>query len=140
MHPTVPEETQLKRSFCIIPRVLSLFAALAVLALQVGCATVGLTTRHPAFTADKVLGLKVGLTTDQVVSLFGNPDRTQGTTCGTQTPSPWQCLIWEYDLGPHPRGRFQHSSNINRMYFSAEENPPRLNSWNIDLMYDSPRQ
>ena len=116
---------------------LALPLAVAALILQFGCATAGL---HPAFTADRVLGLTVGMTTDSVISLFGRPDRTQVMTCGTQTPSPWQCLIWEYDMGSHSRGRYQSSNNTNRLTFSVTSSPPRLNNWTIDLMYDKPRQ
>jgi hypothetical protein len=121
------------------PRIPALLLAVSALAFQIGCATAALRAHHPAFTADRVLGLKVGITADSVVSLFGRPDRTQAMTCGSQTSSPWQCLIWEYDMGPHPRGRYQHSNNTNSFTFSAESNPPRLNNWNIDLMYDSPQ-
>jgi len=39
-----------------------------------------------------------------------------------------------------PRGRYQHSSNINLLTFNTELNPPRRNHWSIDLMYDSPRK
>ncbi len=108
-------------------RIRSLLLAVGALVFQVGCATAGLRAHHPAFTADRVLGLKVGMSTDSVISLFGRPDRTEVMTCGSQTPSPWQCLIWEYDMGSHPRGRYQYSSNTNRLTFSAEFSPPRLN-------------
>jgi hypothetical protein len=114
----------------------ALLFAVGALALQFGCATAGL---HPVFTADRVLGLTVGMTADSIVSLFGRPDRTQVLTCGSQTPSPWQCLIWEYDMGSNPRGRYQNISNTNRLTFSLEFSPPRLNSWTIDLMYDNQR-
>lgn len=111
--------------------------AMWLLAFQAGCATAGLQSRHPSFTADRVLALKIGMTTDEVVAVFGRPDRTRVMTCGSQTPSPWQCLIWEYDMGPHPRGRYQSISNTNRLTFSVDGNAPRLNNWDIDLMYDS---
>jgi len=78
------------------------------------------------------------MTTDSVVALFGRPDRTQVMTCGSQTPSPWQCLIWEYDMGHNPKGRYQELNNTNTLTFSVESTPPRLNNWTIDLMYDRP--
>ena len=121
-------------------RVLVLLLAVGGLLLQAGCATTGFGARHPAFTADRVLGLQTGMTTDQVISLFGRPDRTRVMTCGTKTDSPWQCLMWEYDMGQHPQGRYRHSNNINRFTFYAELSPPRLNNWTIDLMYNSPSQ
>lgn len=108
---------------------------LFVLALSLVTACAG--RRHPSFTSDNVLTLKVGMTTTQIVALFGPPDRTRSTTCGTQTPSPWQCLIWEYELGPHPQGRYKSTANTNRLTFESSYTPPRLNSWDIDLMYRS---
>ena len=118
-----------------VPRASILMIAVG---LCVGCATVSPSARHPTFTADRVLGLKVGLSTDSIITLFGRPDRTRAMTCGTQTPSPWQCLVWEYDMGSDPRGRFQTLGNTNRLTFSAELTPPSLNNWTIDLMYDAP--
>jgi hypothetical protein len=76
------------------------------------------------------------MTSDEIVSKFGLPDRTRVETFGTRTASPWQCLIWEYDMGPHPRGRYQGINNTNRFHFEAKYSPPRLNSWDIELTYD----
>ena len=120
-------------------RFLALLVALGALTTQAGCATLRHPVRHPEFTSDRVLGLRVGLTTDEVIALFGQPDRTEATTCGSQSGSPWQCLIWEWDLGPNKKGRHEYSSNINRLYFSMDLSPPRLNNWSVDLMYDSPK-
>jgi hypothetical protein len=125
---SVQEEVELTRGRKLNPRVLAVLLAGGGLVFQIGCATAGLGAHHPAFTADQVLGLEVGMTTDSVVSLFGRPDRTEVTTCGSATKSPWRCLIWEYDMG---------SYKTNRLTFSAESSPPRLNNWTIDKMYDN---
>lgn len=94
--------------------------------------------RHPGFTESAVLSITQGMTADALRARFGPPDRTEVMTCGTATPEPWQCMIWEYDLGPHPRGRYQSISNINSFTFSLSDHAPRLNHWRIDLMYPDP--
>lgn len=48
------------------------------------------------FTTDNVLKLKVGMTSTEVISIFGKPMKTSATTCGTATDKPWTCIIWYY--------------------------------------------
>jgi len=108
-----------------------------------GCATASVSTfqsaRHADFTADRVLALKVGMSADSIVSLFGPPDRTRALTCGTKTASPWPCLIWEYDMGPDPKYSNPYITKTNSLTFSTESAPARLNDWTIDLTYESRR-
>ena len=105
--------------------------ALAIL-LITGCATLGLGKRHPGFTESAVLKLRAGITADAVRARFGNPDRSEVTTCGSSTPDPWQCMIWEYQMEGDEYG------DVNRIYFNVEFDPPRLNSWDIERMYPDP--
>jgi hypothetical protein len=102
--------------------------ALAILLLT-GCATLGLGKRHLGFTESAVLKLRVGMTADVVRARFGNPDRTEVTTCGSSTPDPWQCMIWRYQMEESEYG------DVNRFYFAIESDPPRLHSWDIERMY-----
>jgi hypothetical protein len=44
----------------------------------------------------KTVRLESGMSQDRVEALFGPPARTSLTTCGTKTPEPWECLIWNY--------------------------------------------
>ena len=97
------------------------------------CATSGRV--RPDFTQMAVLSLQVGMTREEVTALFGRPDRSQVTTCGSDTARPWQCMIWEYDLPPHERGEYQLIENTNRLYLSTDG---LLNSWSADLMWEDP--
>ena len=121
-----------------------------VLVFLVSCETTGLDTsirhdapaggvsssvRHPSFTESAVLSLKQGMTSEEIRSQFGAPDRSAVRTCGTETPEPWQCLIWDYDMGKHPRGRYEHLPSTNTFFFAMAFDPPLLNSWRIELMY-----
>lgn len=48
------------------------------------------------FTPDNVLKLKVGMTSTEVIAIFGKPMKTSATTCGSATDNPWSCIIWIY--------------------------------------------
>ena len=105
--------------------------ALAILLLT-GCATLGLAKRHPGFTELAVLKLSTGMTADAIRALFGNPDQSEVTTCGSSTPVPWQCMIWSYQMEADEYG------DVNRIYFDVDSAPPLLNSWDVERMYQDP--
>jgi hypothetical protein len=48
------------------------------------------------FTPDNALKLKVGMTSTEVIAIFGKPMKTSATTCGSATDKPWSCIIWHY--------------------------------------------
>ena len=48
------------------------------------------------FTSDNVMKLRVGMTSDEVIEIFGKPMSTKATTCGTSTGDPWGCILWYY--------------------------------------------
>lgn len=43
--------------------------------------------------------LMAGLTMTQVIDAMGEPDSVEQTTCGANTPKPWQCRLWDYRDG-----------------------------------------
>jgi hypothetical protein len=72
------------------------------------------------FTSDNVMKLKVGMTSSEVVNIFGKPLKTSATTCGSSTSRPWSCIIWYY-------------GNITPMFTfqQGEDGVLYLNSWII---------
>jgi hypothetical protein len=48
---------------------------------------------------DKSLKLQPGMTQDEVVLLLCKPDETSAGTFGTQTPKPWNGVVWMYHWG-----------------------------------------
>ncbi len=70
------------------------------------------------FTSDNMMKLKAGMTSNEVIQVFGKPMKTSGTTCGSATDKPWQCIIWYYgEYSPY-------------LVFSQESNGDLyLNSW-----------
>jgi hypothetical protein len=54
------------------------------------------------FTPDNALKLKVGMTSAEVVAIFGKPKKTSAMTCGSSTSRPWSCILWYYgDYTPY---------------------------------------
>lgn len=116
---------------------------------------------HPEFTRQRITQLQTGLTPNQIQSFFGLPDRTATVRLGTQTPNPWNALVYEYDMGnplanmPSLYGltpeevnsvystaiKLRESQgqnlteNVNRFYFSLDYNPPLLAYWSINRAY-----
>ena len=72
------------------------------------------------FTSDNAMKLKVGMTSTEVVEIFGKPMKTSAMTCGSATDNPWSCIIWYY-------GEYRPS-------FTFAQGPDGvlyLNSWNM---------
>jgi hypothetical protein len=72
------------------------------------------------FTSNNVIKLKTGMTSTEVIEIFGKPKRTSATTCGTAAGKPWSCIIWYYgDITPS-------------LFFSeGPDGVLYLNSWNM---------
>lgn len=43
--------------------------------------------------------LVAGMTEARVMTVLGEPDSVEQTTCGTNTPKPWACRLWDYREG-----------------------------------------
>jgi len=76
--------------------------------------------KHPGFTQDNMLKLKTGMTINEVISLFGKPDKTSVHTYGTYRQ--WQGLEYTYVFNNYVS---------NRLVFSLTYDPPLLNHWDI---------
>ena len=89
--------------------------------------------RHPEFTTESQLEIIIGLAPEEIEKRFGPPDRTSIEMQGTATHSPWQALVYEYVMGPHPLGKYEYSDNINSFAFSSDDGC--LQYWDIQLAY-----
>lgn len=102
--------------------------------LMAAC-TYAVSGRNLTFTSSNVMKLKVGMTTNEVTTIFGAPDRMRSTTCGSRTTSgSWSCLVWEYDVEKSSDG-FVEETKTNTLTFNNEYSPPRLNHWDIKRMW-----
>ena len=89
--------------------------------------------RHPEFTQKRVGNLREGMPTVVIKSMFGPPDRTLFKTFYLHLKGSFNALVFEYDMGYNPKGRYQ--KNINSFFFDNAVSPPRLVSWEIELAY-----
>lgn len=89
--------------------------------------------KHPAFTQQNLLLLNQGMTTTEVESIFGLPDRTYFKAFFNEGGAPWRGLVYEYDMGYNPRG--EYIRNLNSLVFSIEHFTTALIHWDIQLAY-----
>lgn len=85
---------------------------------------------HLEFVRANVLLVKYGMSPAEVEKIFGPPDSTAATTCGSATSDPWPCLIWIHSV------KLEDNSGSNSFTFSLGQDPPFLNHWNIGLVHD----
>ena len=113
-------------------------AGYAVIVLLVGlltACTYALNNANTIFTSDNVMRLKVGMTTDEVITLFRRPNRIERSTCGGKTPGgPWPCIVWEYDVEESSDG-YVTTRKTNTLTFNGNYDPPRLNDWTIERIW-----
>ena len=91
-----------------------------------GCAS--LQPHHVTWSHENVAKIKLGMIPDEVVAIFGLPDKQSVNTYGALTSNPWQGLYYEYHF--YKYGDYC----INTFTFNME-NSTRLNSWDINCVY-----
>jgi hypothetical protein len=91
--------------------------------------------RHPEFTPNNILDIKVGMTQKEIEAIFGSPDRSSVKTMGTKTPDPWQSLIYYYEMRKNHIGKDKHIGYTNTFYFVMDVQPPLLRFWELELVY-----
>ena len=88
--------------------------------LLTGCVTTSTTT----FTDEQVLSIKEGMTSDEVLALFGAPDDVEVSTCGGRMGIPvWNCTVWRYG---------DYDTDNAGFYFSTHDGVLHLASYDID--------
>lgn len=89
-----------------------------------GCVSIPSVSALPkAFFSDKnILSIKIGMSSDEVIKLFGNPTNVRTTTCGTK-PDTWKCTWWEYGH------RYDNNASFT---FSGDHGNLLLNNYEID--------
>ena len=75
------------------------------------------------FTTENIMKVRAGMTSGEIVQLFGNPKSISSTTCGAGAGKPWQCIIWRY-------GEFAYQSAS--FYFNREGDTLYLSSFDIN--------
>lgn len=74
-----------------------------------------------SFTTENIMKLHEGMTSQEILKLFGNPKNISQAVCGGE--SPWSCTTWEYGKFPYDRASFT---------FNSGREPALLNSFSVD--------
>lgn len=79
-------------------------------------------TLPPAFTTENVMQVRQGMSSDEILAMFGEPKSIDVRVCG-ERPNHWNCTTWEYGESGY------HSASFT---FSGEHDSLTLNNFNVD--------
>ncbi len=74
-----------------------------------------------SFPTESVMKLHQGMSSDEILQLFGEPKNIRSAVCG-RDPDQWTCTTWEYGEFPYDRASFT---------FSGEHGSYILNNFDI---------
>lgn len=97
-------------------RIFSIFFSLCLISLF-SCANM-----PNKFTTENVMKVKQGMSSNEIIELFGEPQSVGASVCGMQ-PDQWTCTTWKYEEFPNTRGRF---------VFAGEADSLVLNNFSIN--------
>lgn len=75
-----------------------------------------------SFTAENIMNVHQGMSSEKILSLFGKPKSIRSAICG-RVPNQWKCTTWEYGKFPYDRAEFT---------FSGDHGSLKLNNYSID--------
>ena len=100
-------------------------AVLAALFFLFACASAppksGKDEEATVFSRENIVKLRVGMTSEEVVQIFGLPLKTEADVCGETTASPWTCITWWYNS--------KSLAQSTRMVFEVHNETLYLNRW-----------
>ncbi len=79
-------------------------------------------TLPSTFTTENVMTVHQGMSSDEILSLFGKPKNIDVSVCG-MPPNTWTCTTWEYGEFPYETASFR---------FSGEHDALRLNNFEVE--------
>ncbi len=95
---------------------------LLALALLTSCEALPVSALPSSFTTENIMKVHQGMSSDEVLRLFGKPKSIRSAVCG-MPPDQWQCTTWEYGEFPYDRASFT---------FSGEHGSYILNNFDVD--------
>ena len=101
----------------IIMRIVSSLLFLGLISLLLAsCSTLPST-----FSTEKIMKIHQGMSSDEILTLFGEPKSISASICG-RAPNQWACTTWEYGEFPYDTASFT---------FSGEHDSLKLNNFKI---------
>ncbi|MBI1302051.1 MAG: hypothetical protein GC137_10440 [Alphaproteobacteria bacterium] len=68
-------------------------------------------TLPASFSSENVMKIQQGMSSDEILEMFGEPKSVSVQTCGTSTPNPWSCTTWEYGQYGYHYASFTFAGN-----------------------------
>lgn len=62
-----------------------------------------------SFTTEKIMKIHQGMSSANILELFGEPNNISQSVCGSGTGKPWTCTTWEYGSYYEDRASFTFS-------------------------------
>ncbi len=59
-----------------------------------------------SFTTKNIMKIHQGMSSKEVLKMFGNPKNVSQSVCGGATDHTWTCTTWEYGKFPYQRATF----------------------------------
>jgi len=72
------------------------------------------------------------MTTDQIRTLFGKPDKVFAAVFGEETDELWDGIVWEYYVVEDTSFHYMTRYRTNTFVFVKDLDPPVLNNWIIE--------
>jgi hypothetical protein len=79
-------------------------------------------TLPTTFTTEKIMKVHQGMSSNEILTLFGEPKNISVSVCG-RPPDQWTCTTWEYGEFPYDRASFT---------FSGSHDSLKLNDFKVD--------
>lgn len=64
-----------------------------------------------SFTTKNIMKIHRGMSSKEVLTMFGTPKSVSQEICGAATGRPWACTTWEYGKFPYDRASFTFSGD-----------------------------
>lgn len=77
-----------------------------------------------AFSSENIMKVHQGMSSKEILKMFGQPKNVSQSVCGGSTKSAWSCTTWEYGQFGSDRASFTFSGN--------SPNSLILNNFSID--------
>lgn len=77
-----------------------------VVSILAACSTLPM-----SFTTENIMQVRQGMSSDEIIELFGQPKNVRAAVCG-QPPNQWNCTTWEYGRFPYDRASFTFSGDL----------------------------
>lgn len=68
-------------------------------------------TLPTSFTTDNIMKVHQGMSSDEIIKMFGKPKSVSQAVCGGDTGHTWTCTTWEYGEFPYDRASFTFSGD-----------------------------